>query len=159
MNNEIIFLKISNITIFKACFFVCMLTLMTISGASAKYTSDAAISEIARVAKFDVSIVEDDNQTIGIEAGFLDFAYEGLVTDKTYTYNFTITNNSEVTVKVWFEIEGIGSSYTELVSNVVNLEIGETSQEQISLKINRPTDTTSFKNQNIDLKIYTEQTN
>ena len=73
-------------------FCLALISVNLTSNLYAKYSTSAAGSDGARVAKFDVRATVDDSQpaTIALTAG--DSAPTG-------TYTFTITNNSEVVIK------------------------------------------------------------
>lgn len=123
-----------NIPLFLAGVLFC-LTLISINLTSnlyAKYSTSAARSDSARVAKFDAVATKDNSQPGTIELVPGD-------SDSSGTYKFTITNNSEVAIKntiivknvpnqvkvIYNGIQRISTGSGDLSFNAEELDIGE----------------------------------
>jgi len=124
-------------THFKIVFFLLMSTMSTTILVNAKYVSKSEVTEIAKVAKFDVEIIEESGKTIGIDKGDLNFTYEGMVENEIINYVFLIINHSEVQVSIRFTSDA-NPDFIELdIPPLLILAPKKSQRVPIDIKINR----------------------
>jgi len=144
-----------------------VITFATISYANAKYITGGVISDSARIAYFDVQIIESSSNEYPLppDQDFF-FIYEEDTQSKTYQYEIEIINNSELAVNCFLAITGVGSEYVDLeilnddILNGFNLNPQERKIVEFQLQITRAEEgTAAIINQNFELEILIEQSN